>query len=429
MERNIYDNYSISHRLEKIEYILLAMCILCIPFQDFGLQGTFLNYFGKNLSNLPLLGLFILIIVKMFFCPIINKDSVIYIKIYIYIICYSLIMILVHCNSIYILTYIYKLCSNMIILFFWCFFYLYIKKYSDKIRVFVISAYIIHIIGWILYDVLKINLGTMLRYTINLSERYTGFTSEASFFSFTTVILGLLSIYYIKKNILKKIIILLTIYLLIVGGSKGTLICIFISSIIFVMIYNRFSLSKKLIVLFIIILISSLGFYYVILDSFIGDLEEYTSFATRVSSIFSSIIIIYNYPFGTGFGVFLPIYKEYLYTSFDILNNIIPYISLSYLELSDWMSSDSGANMTIKSIIFQYLAYFGIPFIFMFFKYVLNIVKNLLYIKEYFLMFIFLFVLTGIMTFANFNYDSILVLGILVGSIEKHNKKDFNKND
>lgn len=428
MKRNIYDN-SINYRFGKIEYILLAIFILCIPFQDFGLQETFLNYFGKNLSNLPLLGLFILMIVKILFCPIISKDNIIYIKIYIYIICYSLIMILGYYNSTYILTYVYKLCSNMTILFFWCYSYLYIKKYSDKIGRFIVSAYIVHIIGWILYDVLKINLSTMIRYSINLSERYTGFTSEASFFSFTTVILGLLSVYYIKKKILKKIILLLTIYLLILGGSKGALICIFISSIIFVMIYNRFSLSKKLIILLIVMLISSLGFYYLILDSFIGDLEEYTSFATRASSILSSIIIIYNYPFGTGFGVFLPVYKEYLYTSFDILNNIIPYVSLSYLELSDWMSSNSGANMTIKSIIFQYLAYFGVPFIFMFFKYVLSIVKKLLYIKEYFLIFIFLFVLTGITTFANFNYDSILVLGILVGCIEKHNKKDFNKND
>lgn len=425
-----YVKYSLQYFLLKIQYIFFVLFIICIPFQDFGMQGTFFNYFGKNLSNFPLIGLIVLEFIKTFYYKykISKKFFAFYIVILMYIIVYSLIMILGYWNSIYFSLYIYKICSNLMIFIFWGFAYIYIKNHiNNNVGKYVIVAYLIHILGWLLYDVLKINMGSILRYSTNLSLRYTGFTSEASFFSFTAILLGLLSVYYIKNNILRGIIILLTIFLIIEGGSKGTILCLFIASFIFVFMLKCFKLWGKIILLIIISIIAVSGINYLILDTFIGDLEDYTSFATRMTSILTSIMILLHYPLGTGFGAFLPIYKEYIYDAFDILNGVIPYITLSYQEISDWMQDSSGANMTIKSIFFQYTAYFGIPFIAIIFKYIIIKIKMLMKLKEYFLNFIFLFVLISLLTFANFNYDAILVFGILDGIIKKYNNGEkFN---
>lgn len=53
-------NYALRKYILKVNHILFALFILCIPFQDFGLQDTFLRVFGKNLSNIPLILLIVL---------------------------------------------------------------------------------------------------------------------------------------------------------------------------------------------------------------------------------------------------------------------------------------------------------------------------------------------------------------------------------
>lgn len=422
----ITQKYSLQYYFSKIQYVFFVLFIICIPFQDFGLQGTFFNYFGRNLSNFPLFGLIFLEVIKSFHGEFSKKRFIFYTVILMYIIGYSCIMILGYWNSIYFSLYIYKICSNLIIFIFWVFSYIYIKNHLNrKMGKYIVIAYLIHVLGWLLYDILKINVGSMLRYSTNLSLRYTGFTSETSFFTFTAILLGLLSIYYIKNNIFRGIILLSTIFFTITGGSKGAILCMFIAGFIFIFTSKYFKLWKRIILLIIITIIAGLGTYYLVLDSFIVDLEDYTSFSTRMSSILASIIILVHHPLGTGFGAFLPIYKEYIYDAFDILNEMIPYIPLSYLEISKWMQDSSGANMTIKSIFFQYIAYFGIVFIFIFFRYVITTIKVLFKLKKYFLVFIFLFTLIGLLTFANFNYDSIMVLAFISYKI----KMEQNKNE
>lgn len=410
----VTQKYSLQYYLLKIQYVFFILFIVCIPFQDFGLQGTFLNYFGKNLSNFPLIGVIFLEVIKSFYYKVSKKRFIFYTVILMYIIGYSLIITLGYWNSINFSLSVYKICSNIIIFIFWGFSYIYIKNHlNDNIGKYIVAAYLVHILGWLLYDILKINIGTILRYSTNLSLRYTGFTSETSFFTFTATLLGILSVYYIKNNILRGLIILLTLFLMTTGGSKGAILCLFIAGIAYIFTLKNFKLWKKIILLIIITVIAGLGINYLVLDSFMVDLEDYTSFSTRMTSILTSIVILAHYPLGTGFGAFLPIYKEYIYTAFDILNGIIPYISLSYEEISTWMSDDSGANMTIKSIFFQYIAYFGIPFIVIILKYIILTIKMLVNLQERFLIFMFLFTLIGLLTFANFNYDSILVLAFI----------------
>ena len=417
------NNYS---GINKLQNILFLLFIICIPFQDFGLQGTFLRVFGKNLSNIPLILLMILTFINFSLGSKINKKDFIYFfGLIIYVIIYSLLMVSFNNN---ISFYLYKLLSNSVIFIFWLFAYVYTKNHVQNIGTYIIIANIIHIIGWIISDILKINLGSMIHYLSDADyNRFHGFTSESSWFCFTAVILGYLSIYYLKNRIMKLIFGILILVFILFGGSKGTLICIIISLLLYIILNKNYKIKTKFIFLSGMIVISFLGIYYIVLNSFLLDLEEYTSFASRFSSILSIFYILYNYPLGTGFGLFLSIFKIFIVKAFDLLDNYIPGIVLVYEEIDGWVSSENGENAAIKSIIFQYIAYFGIPFLIGFLYYIKYMIKNILYDERF--LWLFIFIICGLLTFANFNYDSILALGILVGNIEKHNKKDFNKND
>lgn len=412
-------NHSLQNYLSKIQYLFFILFILCIPFQDFGLQGTFLGFFGINLSNIPLVVLIFISVIEILLGKKYNKkDFIFYISLLIYIIGYSLCMLLIYINDSYVDVYIYKIFSNVIILIFWLSAYIYTKKYVNKIGKYIVSANIIHIIGWILCDILKLDLGKIIHYSRLVEyNRFSGFTGEASWFCFTAVLLGLLSIYYVKNKILRLVFCTLIIVFVIFGGSKGTLICMLLTFFFYIILNKKYNNIMKIIMLLGIILISFLGVYYILLNSFILDLEESTSFASRASSIISVFYILKDYPLGTGLGIFLPVFSIAIIKAFDLLNEYIPLIILNFEEIGEWLNNKDGINATVKNIVFQFVAYFGIPFLVVFIYYVRYIIKNIILYDKY--LWLFIFIIIGLLTFANFNYDSIVALAIISCEIKK----------
>lgn len=412
-------NYALRKYILKVNHILFALFILCIPFQDFGLQDTFLRVFGKNLSNIPLILLIVLSFINSLLGEKISKrDFMIFFGIIIYMVIYSLLVITNHINDDNIISYVYKIVSNSIIFIFWLYIYIYTKNHTKKIGKYIIIANIIHIVGWIICDILKINLGNMIHYLSDADyNRFHGFTSEASLFCFTSVILGFLSIYYTKNKIIRIIFGILILLFIIFGGSKGTLVCILISLLLYIILNKNYKIKTKFIFFSGIIIISFLGIYYILLNSFLLDLEESTSFASRFSSILSVSYILYDYPLGTGFGLFLPVFKIFIVKAFDLLNSYIPGIVLICEEIDNWISNENGENAVIKSIIFQYIAYFGIPFLIGFLYYIKYMIKNILYDEKF--LWLFIFIICGLLTFASFNYDSIIALAIIFTKIKE----------
>lgn len=411
-------NYALRKYILKINHILFALFILCIPFQDFGLQDTFLRFFGANLSNIPLILLIGLSFINFLLGERINKkDFIISFGIIIYIIIYSLLLTISFIDDNNIIFYLYKIFSNSIIFIFWLFVYVYTKNHNKNIGKYIVVANVIHIIGWFLSDILKINLGHMIHYMNDADySRFHGFTLESSYFCFTAVILGILSTYYIKNKMIKIIFYLFIVIFVVFGGSKGTLVCILISLCFYIVLSKKYNLGVKLIFLIGVILISFLGIYYILLDSFLLDLEESTSFASRFSSILSAFYILSDYPLGTGFGIFLPVYKVVIVKAFDLLNMYIPGIVLIYDEINNWITNENGEGLVIRSIIFQFIAYFGIPFLISFLYYIKYMIKNILYDEKN--LWLFTFIICGLVTFAGFNYDSIIALAIIYSKIE-----------
>ena len=101
--------------------------------------------------------------------------------------------------------------------------------------------------------------------------------------------------------------------------------------------------------------------------------------------------------------------------AFDLLSSMISGYSLNFTEIEGWISDSRGENATIKSIIFQYMVYFGLPFLLLFICYIKYILKNILYNEK--CLWLFIFVICGLMTFAGFNYDSILALAFISKNI------------
>lgn len=387
-------------------------------FSRFWFARYFLRFFGANLSNIPLILLIGLSFINFLLGERINKkDFIISFGIIIYIIIYSLLLTISFIDDNNIIFYLYKIFSNSIIFIFWLFVYVYTKNHNKNIGKYIVVANVIHIIGWFLSDILKINLGHMIHYMNDADySRFHGFTLESSYFCFTAVILGILSTYYIKNKMIKIIFYLFIVIFVVFGGSKGTLVCILISLCFYIVLSKKYNLGVKLIFLIGVILISFLGIYYILLDSFLLDLEESTSFASRFSSILSAFYILSDYPLGTGFGIFLPVYKVVIVKAFDLLNMYIPGIVLIYDEINNWITNENGEGLVIRSIIFQFIAYFGIPFLISFLYYIKYMIKNILYDEKN--LWLFTFIICGLVTFAGFNYDSIIALAIIYSKIE-----------
>ncbi|WP_303996453.1 hypothetical protein [Megamonas hypermegale] len=406
-------NYILQQYLSKLQYIFLVLFVLCIPFQDCGLQGTLLRYFGVNLSNIPLMILIFIACIKFLLGDKIReKNFIIYAGITVYIVAYSLIILLVNIDKTEIAFYMYKVASNTIIFIFWLFAYVYSEKYMNKLGKYIVIANIINITGWVLCDFLKIDLGTMVHYRQGIEyNRFHGFSSETSLFSFMTIILGTISIYHVKSKLLKIIFFVFNIMVTLFGGSKGILISVILGTIIYFLLSKKYMLGLKIIMIICVLVIGLISGYYLLMDAFLIDLEQYTSFATRGSSILSTFYIISEYPFGTGFGIFLPVFKIVIVSAFDFFSSIISGYSLNFAEINEWISDSRGENATIKSIVFQFMAYFGIPFLALFVYYVRYTLKKVLNDEKY--LWLFVFIVCGLMTFAGFSYDSIIALAFI----------------
>ena len=277
-KRNIYLFY-----LSKIQYIFIILFVICIPFQDCGLQGTPLRYLGMNLSNIPLMGaIFITFINFLLGDKIREKFFILSTILIIYMLIYSLLILLINVNELEIAFYMYKVFSNIIIFIFWLFAYIYLKKYMYNLRKYIVIANIINIIGWILCNVLKIDLGKMIHYTQGIDyNRFHGFSSEASLFSFMTIILGTLSIYYIRNKFLKIVFFIFNIIVILFGGSKGILISLILGTIIYFLLSKKYKIGFKIVTVSFILLIGLISSYYLLMNAFLVDLEQFTSFATR----------------------------------------------------------------------------------------------------------------------------------------------------
>ena len=391
--------------------LLMFSAIALIPMQDFILYDTPLHMFGRMMTNIPLS----LLIVYFIFSWIGRKNKICivnkrYIIFGIYFVVLSLIM--GEWTNTDMAFTVKKTFTQGIMFLYWIIFYENVKRYR-YVNSAVKAALVINLIGFIACDIGGMFGNSVFHVDVYPDSRYRGFTAEASWFCFTSVILGLLTFDNVRGGFCKFLIIISTLYILFTGGSKGILICAFLAMIIYICCFARISMFYKLLTFFITISIAFIVADVYLMNAFLLDLSEATSFATRASLDIAYIMTFINYPLGVGVGGAITIVSQYALPSFDYLQGVVPIIVLKDVELLASVSRTDGSGVLIANMFFIMLCYFGVPFLLLFIKYVRKVRKFFLEHDNGVLTYLIILVLIGNMTYVSFGYDSILIFSLV----------------
>lgn len=398
---------------KKIEKFLIFLFFCFLPFQDTILKNTFLGFLGYYLSILPLFILMLFLAVKKTKF-VLSKNFMFY---SIYILFVSIIMNIPYFYESYYSFLNYKIFSNYIIFVLFYFVAVYIGNINYNLKNYIFIAFAMNIMGFIISDCLNFNDGYIIHsdniiYSDNLS-RLRGFTSESSWYGYLIVLLGGMSACFIKKKNIKLLFIFLTVLFAICTGSKGTILCLIFS----IMIFLFFKIESKKIRLYIFL--TTLFFVIFLLPGlflylFHDDIEKYTSLATRASSIISAVDIFIHFPSGTGFGAFIPIFREYLIKDFRFFENITGlYLNSSEIEYMVLGNMDT-KGVAIKSYIFQWITMFGIPFLIVLYKKVKKYFLFLYNSRDWYMFSLFSFFIFANLTYSTYSFESSVFIGFLI---------------
>lgn len=414
--------------IQSIKNILFVLFILLIPFQDSGLQ-YFSKFLGARLSNLPLLLLIFFFFLGLLFSKKVAKKSILFFGMtFLYVLLLGLLPIFLFYDELFYTPYLYRtLFVNMSIIatktFILCYVIVNYKSDYDK---YIVMAFIIAVIGYVICDVLNINLGTFVHGSAS-TGRARGFSPESSVFGTTVVILGLLSVYTQKKYFCKALFALLTITIVFLSTSKGAIGVILILMYIMIMKSSINKILKTLTTLVAVGCCIYLWNNFIVYLLGIGseNLFGTGSFTTRCSAIITSILIVKDYPLGTGPSAVYGIeFIKHIPEVYDFLSNFIGGYGLDPTEILIMIHNnvtDENANIGSKSGFFNNFAYFGFPFFTYFIFLVSKVQKRLYYYKEYTLWIVFLFIVMAIMFYADVNYDSLFGIGVVLSCYYKKN--------
>jgi hypothetical protein len=215
------------------------------------------------------------------------------------------------------------------------------------------------------------------------------------------VILLMNSVYLISEN--KKILNYMNILLLIIVNllilSKAGILLIVLSFII-AYFFNTSVKTKLRTFPFFILLIVIAGLFIndTIFSMIEKDIDSFSSFATRASTLIASGISLVYYPLGEGYGTYLAFLPDLIEISFEWLQDV------SGLQLNDYEILNivnTGKNLAVKSGIGFQIVQTGILAIIFYigifvltFKHI-NINSKARFILSYLIIFLFLQILLG----------------------------------
>lgn len=408
--------------LRNLDDFLFLCFIALIPFQDTFLVRTSLGFLGYYLSLIPLV---LLIMLRIFNLGNITVSKQLVVAM-MYMIVVSCMMVLTQIHVGYTSFLLYKIFTNFVTFLLWL---IAISVTSKKdvliLRKGLIIAFLINCFSIVISDYFQINDGLIIHANDIEYPRLRGFTSESSWFGYTTVLLGGMLSLLLNSRPLKFLVISTTLCIVLISGSKGTILCVGLVFVIW--LYQK--LYNKIVKLSFFVIVTFVGAVYfpLLFDVlFSKDIEIYSSFATRASSIISAFDILLHYPFGTGFGAFIPIYRESLMNCFYFLQDVSG-LQLNSYEIEYMVMGDIYAKgATVKSIIFQWVAFFGVPMIFVFYKLIYRSIVITKNIKEF--RYLLLFFILANLTYSSFMFESCVFIGLLTKMRDKYNmiyKKDI----
>jgi hypothetical protein len=236
-------------------------------------------------------------------------------------------------------------------------------------------AFGIAVVGVLLGDLNLLGLrgvvdNPILHRTINPDTRWRGLTSEASTLSLSLGSLGLLSA-ALSRGIARALFLTATVFLLCAGASKGAIpamLAVGIGLIVF-STGNRFWAAAITILL---LPVGYFGYQRVQILSATDALSQTTTAATRATVVVWAIDVIARNPLGVGFSGFYPALSRQLPDAIDTVSKISP-VPLNFEEVLGYVTS--GDNASSKTLLFNYGAYFGIPFLIVFAVFIVRLMR------------------------------------------------------
>ncbi|MGB9763540.1 MAG: O-antigen polymerase [Minisyncoccia bacterium] len=192
-------------------------------------------------------------------------------------------------------------------------------------------------------------------------DRLRLLSSEPSQAILVYAIFGILSISLVKDKLSKILSILVFITVIYLIQSKGFFISLFLATMFTFFTYkkNWFRLRTSVII-FLMTIFSVYGLFNIAIPAILLDIENFSSFSTRLSGIISLFLILIKFPIGLGYGTYLYLYPDILDKSYTIANNFFINhfgITLSYVEIKNMIST--GINLGAKAGIPQSIMFNG----------------------------------------------------------------------
>lgn len=418
--------------LSKLRVFLFSLVVVLAPFQDTILSKLPTGILTANLAFLPLLILCLLSlgkIKKLFINPVIFYYLVFF---------YSINIISVLYYNYYadfeIGFMLYKMVS-MSILYFLYFFLAFItydflknKDLRDKLKLLIFISLVITLAGALLNIMFpSIFYSNLFHAGVqNDLSRPRGFALEPSMLGYDALAIYLLFVTLTKsKNILWNIPIIL---IAVIVRSKGGILIIGVSYIMLQIVEicsSKILVVKNLIKIVLGLLILPVilfGFYSILLNSLLTDIEKFSSLATR-SITFAVGVRSLMFPWGQGFSGFYPFFLGSAITISGYIQSIVP-LNLKLTEIFSMV--DNVSSIGTKTLLWDGTIIFGVPFFYLYIRYGILICKK--FIKDnnlYCLLLAMITFLSGatFTSFVGYSYVSAICLGYL---FYEYKKEDIN---
>lgn len=203
----------------------------------------------------------------------------------------------------------------------------------------------------------------------NGNMRPRGFTLESSHLSMIVIALTTLSISTLRRPVLQLAVGAIGLAVLVYSGSKGGVAVLIAGCALLAVFYLTYAfffgrISRWIGYMLPFVAIAGFGLSALsqqVVEGIVGDLEQFTSSATRVTLVFSSLRVVSQHPLGVGTTGYLPALVENIPPAIRTLEVYSP-IKLNFEEVEAYTASQSDQDISTKSFFFDGLIYFGIPF-------------------------------------------------------------------
>jgi hypothetical protein len=398
---------------------LLWAVIALSPFQDTFLQKTPLKLPAASLSFLPLMALFILAgIQRLLRRPLTISRPMLIMAVYAAVVCIANVVWVTNGEAVLYTQSLFARGLLAVLVLFAMFGINY--RFTRWLRVAVYLGFFFTIVGIACDRLLGANAIVLLQNTPSFSGKPRGFCTEASTLSVQIVASGMLTAHFLTRPWQKWTVGILTAALLVLSNSKGGLISLLLCIVVLGVVKTRSSVLAKVGVSFVLLPLIYFGslFIFSIFGALI-EVNQTSTIATRLSMAVYALITLAHNPFGVGFTGFLPSIPRYLPQAMRFVQGLFP-LPLAFVEVRGYLYPPQ-SEADCKTLFFDFLVFFGIPFAIVFFRFVGGLLRELFKIQCNWLFVGVLFSAMAMMTY----YSTVnawtlpLLFGISLGELKR----------